>query len=86
VDGTWTLDRAFGQNGNYKPKGVIYIVTGAGGAGLYVDKQEGKLQEFTDKYHAETHSFTLVDIQGKSMKVRQISAAGAELDSWQIAK
>jgi hypothetical protein len=40
VAGEWTLDSQFGDRAKSKPKGVIYIVSGAGGASLYNPEQE----------------------------------------------
>jgi len=71
------------------PKGVIYVVSGAGGAELYnpeMQKTPEAWQPFTEKFISEVHSFTQVDIDGKKMKVKQISETGEEVDSWQIQK
>src|SRR5262245_8991285 len=35
VDGDWTLDKKFDGVTRTRPEGVIYLVTGAGGAGVY---------------------------------------------------
>jgi 3',5'-cyclic AMP phosphodiesterase CpdA len=89
VAGDCKLDKDFGDGVNGRPKGVIYIVTGAGGAGLYDPEMQdtpGQWQPFTNKYVAQTHSFTVVDIDGSKLKARQISESGAELDSFQISK
>lgn len=89
VDGEWKLDKAFGDGTKAKPHGVIYIVTGAGGASLYSPEQTAKpesWQEFTQVYQARENSFTLVDIQGKKLKIRQVSASGRELDAFQLDK
>lgn len=86
VSGQWTLDKDFADGATAKPKGVLYIVTGAGGAGLYVDVQGGAPQPFTDKFYARTHSFTVIDIQGKTLKARQVNTAGETVDTWQIRK
>ncbi len=70
------LDKDFADGATAKPKGVIYIVTGAGGAGLYnqeMQKMPEAWQPFTNKFISEIHSFTIVDIDGKKMKVKQVS-------------
>ena len=41
VAGDWKLDKAFGDGGSAGPQGVIYIVSGAGGAALYNPEQQG---------------------------------------------
>jgi predicted phosphodiesterase len=86
VNGHWKLDKGFEDGQSHKPEGVIYMVTGAGGAHLYVDKQAGTLQPFTNKYNAGTHSFTVVDIDGEQLKIRQVSESGQQLDAFQIGK
>ena len=89
VDGLWQLDKEFGDGAAKKPHGVIYIVTGAGGAGLYNPEQQpdpASWQPFTDKFFSQTHSITVADVSGKTLRVRQVSAAGEDLDAFQIAK
>ena len=87
VKGEWTLDKAFDGKIKTRPNGVIYIITGAGGAGLYsVGAQEkpDDWQAFTDKYITDTHSLTRVDITGKTLTVRQISEDGKTIDAFQV--
>ena len=65
VIGTGTLDKKFDGKTETKPDGVIYLVTGAGGAELYNPEQQNRpssWQGFTAKYYAEKHSLTLVDV------------------------
>ncbi|MDQ6700004.1 MAG: metallophosphoesterase, partial [Acidobacteriota bacterium] len=89
VGGVWKLDKQFDDGSKGKPNGVIYLITGAGGAGLYNTAQQAdrtSWQEFTQKYIADQHSFTVVDVNGSQLKMKQISETGAELDSFQITK
>jgi len=89
VAGEWKLDKAFGDGAASKPHGVIYIVSGAGGAELYNPEQQSdpsSWQPFTDKFLSEQHSISVVDIDGKIFKLRQISDTGEELDTFRIAK
>jgi predicted phosphodiesterase len=89
VAGDFKLDKDFGDGASAKPKGVIYIVTGGGGAALYnpeMQKMPETWQPFTDKFISEIHSFTVVDIDGRKMKVKQISETGEQVDAWQILK
>jgi 3',5'-cyclic AMP phosphodiesterase CpdA len=89
VAGEFKLDKNFADGATAKPRGVIYIVTGGGGASLYnpeMQKTPEAWQPFTNKFISEVHSFTVVDIDGKKMKVKQISETGDEVDSWQIVK
>ena len=89
VTGKWILDKSFNGAGNSKPKGVIYLVTGAGGQELYNPEQQNDAdswQKFTDKFISTIHSFTVADADGKKLTVRQLSAEGKELDSFTIIK
>ncbi len=65
VPGTWTLDKTFDGKANTKANGVIYLVTGAGGAGLYNPEQQDQpstWQSFTDKFISKVHSITVADV------------------------
>jgi hypothetical protein len=89
VEGKWTLDTAFDGEKKTKPDGVLYVTTGAGGAGLYSPDVQQKPSEwlpFIAKYVADTHSFTQVDVNGPSFTVRQISDEGKELDKFTVTK
>jgi acid phosphatase type 7 len=87
VDGAWKLDQAYAEKG--RPKGVIYIVTGAGGAGLYnpeQDQNRATWQPFTKLFVSRTHSFSILDLNGKNLLFRQLDGKGQELDRFEIAK
>jgi 3',5'-cyclic AMP phosphodiesterase CpdA len=89
VAGEWTLDKAFGDGASAKPKGVIYIVSGAGGAELYNPEQQGdpaSWQTFTNKFISQVHSLSVVDVEGSVFRLKQISDAGDVVDSFRIAK
>ncbi len=89
VEGTWTLDKDFDGAITTKPKGIVYVVTGAGGAGLYdkaKDNEPEKWQPFTKKLISTVHSFTTVDIEGKKLTLKQLSLEGKELDSFIITQ
>jgi acid phosphatase type 7 len=89
VDGKWELDTAFGDGASGKPHGVIYIVSGAGGAGLYSPERQLKPEEwqpFTHKFVSQTHSMSVVDVRGRSLRLRQVSETGEEVDTFQLAK
>jgi len=89
VEGTWTLDRGFNGKTKTKPEGVIYLVTGAGGAELYNPEQQGipsSWQGFTARYYAEKHSLTEVDVNDRTLSVRQISEDGNEVDRFTLSK
>jgi hypothetical protein len=89
VAGQWRLDKAFADGATAKPHGVIYIVSGAGGAELYNPEQQAdpaSWQNFTDKFVSQVHSLSVVDIDGKTFKLKQVSENGDVVDSFRIAK
>jgi hypothetical protein len=89
VNGRWILDKKFDGKQNKEPNGVIYIVTGAGGQGLYnPEQQEDKdsWQKFTVKFVSKLHSFTVVDVKANTLMLRQIDVNGKEVDSIRITK
>jgi hypothetical protein len=89
LGGSFVLDRAFDGRTVTRPQGVIYLVTGAGGATLYDPSQQDEpdsWQEFTYKFVSKIHSFTVAGVQGKTLTVRQVSADGDELDQFVVTK
>lgn len=81
VDGTWKLDKKYDGVTRTKPDGIIYLVSGAGGAKLYNPEQQSdpaSQQEFT----ADTHSLTHAFVNGEYIRFRQISQDGKELDAF----
>jgi 3',5'-cyclic AMP phosphodiesterase CpdA len=87
VAGEWKLDHSF-EDGK-SPHGVIYIVSGGGGAELYNTEQQANpssWQPFTDKYVADRHSFSLVDIDKKHFTLKQISDTGETVDLFHLTK
>ncbi len=86
VTGTFRLDKAYNGKSVTKPKGVIYVITGAGGAHLYGVKQQTEKVDFIDKFNGEVHSFTTCDINGDTMDVRQLNDEGVPLDEFKLTK
>ena len=89
VNGRWTLDKTFDGQTDTTPEGVIYLVTGAGGQHLYNPEQNDDAdswQKFTARFHSNVNSLTVVDMDGETMKVRQIDVDGKELDSFTVSK
>jgi acid phosphatase type 7 len=89
VNGRWTLDKDFNGKRKTKPKGVIYIVTGAGGQSLYNPEQtkdKDSWQKFTVNFESKVHTFTVVDVAGKTLTLRQIDINGKEVDKIKITK
>lgn len=89
VNGKWTLDKSFNGRSVTKPNGVIYIISGAGGQKLYNPEQNNdpdSWQKFTDKFISNTHSITVVDVNGKTITLRQLDPNGKTLDAIEITK
>ena len=89
VNGRWTLDKKFDGKINTIPRGVIYMVTGAGGQELYNPEQENDpdtWQKFTVKFISTVHTFTVADVNGKKLTIRQLNASGKEMDKFTITK
>jgi len=89
VNGNWTLDKTFNGKTNTKPNGVIYIVSGAGGQTLYNPEQQANpdtWQKFTTKFISTIHSFTQVDINGKTLQLSQVDVNGKDVDAIKITK
>ncbi len=87
--GRWTLDTAYDGRTRTRPDGVIYVVTGAGGARLYNTEQgddPASWQPYTARLVSNTHSLTVVDVTPGALTVRQVSDAGAEIDRFAVSR
>ena len=89
VNGRWTLDKNFDAKRKTKPTGVIYITTGAGGQGLYNPEQtkdKDSWQKFTATFESRVHSFTVMDVSGNTLVLRQLDINGKEVDRVKLTK
>lgn len=89
VDGSWTLDRAYDGRTRTVPEGVIYLVTGAGGARLYDPGRQAdpaSWKEFTQVFISGTNSLTVADVDGPTLTVRQVAPDGRQLDRFVVTK
>jgi len=89
VPGRWTFDTAYDGLTRTRPDGVIYVVTGAGGARLYNTEQgddPASWQPYTARLVSNTHSLTVLDVSPDTLTVRQVSDAGAEIDRFVVSK
>lgn len=89
VGGQITCDMNFDGETVTKPDGVVYLVTGAGGAkldanGLTWRKELWK--PFTHKVLGDRYSFTVCDLDGDTLTIRQIDVNGREVDKLVITK
>ncbi|CAN5768377.1 hypothetical protein BH11PSE12_BH11PSE12_33350 [soil metagenome] len=67
---------------------IVYITTGGGGGpltGSQISMTPAKWQPFTEKFIAQTHSFSLVDVSGDKLTFKQISEDGVELDKFTLS-
>lgn len=89
VEGEFTVDQAFDGRIITRAKGIIHIVTGAGGAELYDPWQtdvRASWQPWIRAFVADKHSFTVLDVEAKTLKLRQLDAGGRELDAITLTK
>jgi hypothetical protein len=97
VNGQFTLDKTFDGVTNTQPVGVIHIVAGGGGAGLYgpgLDKTADLLKkdhganyaDYTARMVADEHSFVVLDIAPDRLDLRAVGAKGNELDRISITR
>jgi predicted phosphodiesterase len=89
VNGKWVLDKKYDGFKNSKAKGVMYVITGAGGQELYNPEQENdpdSWQKFTSKFISTVHTLSVVDIQGNTLTLKQIDIDGKEVDRFHLTK
>lgn len=89
VEGELAVDEAFDGRTVTRAKGIIHITTGAGGAELYDRWQtddRSSWQPWTRAFVSDKHSFTVLDVDGKHLKLRQLDAEGRELDAVTLTK
>ncbi|WP_243383857.1 metallophosphoesterase [Geothrix alkalitolerans] len=89
VEGTFTVDEAFDGKTVTRAKGVVHIVTGAGGAELYDRWQtdvRASWQPWTRAFVSDRHSFTVLDVDGRELRLRQLDAEGRELEAVTLTK
>ena len=89
VAGAWSLDRSFDGVKTTRPDGVIYVVTGAGGAKLYdpaLGDDPASWQPYTAKVVSNVHSLTVVDVTPTALTVRQVADDGREVDRFNVTR
>ncbi|HEY9677059.1 MAG TPA: metallophosphoesterase [Drouetiella sp.] len=67
---------------------IVYITTGGGGghlSGGTISQTPSGWQPFTDRFIANTHSFTLCEVDGGNLSATQISEDGTVLDRFSVA-
>jgi hypothetical protein len=63
--------------------GVVYVTTGAGGAELYPRTTKNG---FTAAFVNDRHSYTYVEVQDRTMLLRQVDTSGETIDTMEITK
>ena len=89
VEGDFQIDRSYDGLNLTVPQGVIYVVTGAGGASLHnTDRldQEANRNDFTIKFISGRYGLTVMDVSPNELKLVQISESGETLDAFNIRR
>lgn len=89
VDGTIQIDKDYDGSTKTRPNGIIYLVSGAGGAALYreiPDALSGKFEEFTFKCDLRHYSLSSCHVEGKRFEMKQIAEDGTVLDQFTVTK
>jgi hypothetical protein len=89
IPGRWTLDTTYDGRVHTQPVGVIYVISGGGGADLYYPHQQDdptSWQPFTCKFIARVNSLTVADVDGPTLTVRQVALDGEEVDRFVVTK
>jgi acid phosphatase type 7 len=97
VNGEFSLDSNFDGITNTQADGIVYIVSGAGGAGLYEPEisgnpdlwKEGPPENwvpYTVKLVSDRHSFTMVETNRKELILKQIDMEGKVFDQIKMTK
>ncbi len=87
-EGEIVLDKCFDGISNKKPNGVIYIVSGAGGLLVSDDMRPltHGLSESCYKIGDRRNSFTVLDLDGKTLTLTQTDTEGEEVDRFVVKK
>jgi hypothetical protein len=85
VNGTIYLDKSFDGVTNQNPDGIIYVVTGAGGRPSDDDHKPVDMPFMAKLVHT-INSFTMCDVDGSTLTLRQLGVDGQELDRITISK
>lgn len=89
VYGKYKLDKSFDGITKTHPDGVIYVISGGGGAEpaeRRIQDDATRWQPFTRKFYCEKNSFSLCRIKGKELELQQIADDGKVIDSIKVSK
>jgi acid phosphatase type 7 len=82
----WKTDEVFDGEKHKDTNGLIHIVTGAGGRGLYEPQYENdksKWQPYQAQYKGQ-FSFSQIDFDGDRLSFKQIDGRGNVIDQWTL--
>lgn len=88
VTGRFTIDNDYDGIKKTRPRGIIHIVTGGGGAPLYPKGAyfPDKSSDYMLRYDSSRHSFTSLDLDGSTATVTQIDEDGKTMDRFVVQK
>ena len=89
VMGKFKLDKTFDGLQKTKPDGIIYLVSGAGGAPLthpQLEEDSSLWLPFTKKFACRHFSFSSCKINGKQLTLEQIADDGKVIDRFVVSK
>lgn len=89
VYGKFKMDKNFDGVEKRLPDGVVYVISGGGGDDLAekrVQDDKTRWQPYTKKFYSEKGSVTLLELNGKELKMRQVNEDGQEVDAVRISK
>lgn len=88
LQGSLDWDPDFDGRTRTRARGVIHIITGAGGVHLHLKGKAAlfRLRPYVARAVSEEHSFSLLDIKGRRLTFRQIGARGQVLDRFTLTR
>jgi len=88
VRGRLAWDARFDGRRRSRARGVILVITGAGGAHLHLLGKAARfrLKPYVTSAMFDQNSFSLLDLKGRRLTFRQLDADGRELDRFSLTK
>ncbi|RYG66484.1 hypothetical protein EON80_15340 [bacterium] len=96
VPGKFTIDREFDGQNKTVPKGILHIVTGAGGQNLHDKQMNNNPAEWThqrdnheayvSKLVSDRHSYSLFDVGDEELTMTQVDQHGNDIDRIRVTK
>jgi len=67
-------------------RGIVYVVTGAGGAKLRPTRPRAEWPDYVETAYDDDHSYTHVLVSPTSLALTQINSAGETVDTWRLER